>query len=771
MRTHPVTDGPNDNDDNTPGGTGPDVIGLRPDRCRPDSRPDTGPDSDPDTPAWGTPDSRPDTGPDTRPDGPADTVSGTGPDTAPDTKADTHFDVSLDDEEDSDPDIAPYAGPVLVEDAEDIRKPIIAEQWRGWANIKVTVRDWVKLTAYRAAWHAVRTHKYLFWGSVYGVVGAGRVLNAQRRWWWLSEQYGLRQSAADTGDPQMWLKLHREVKATRAWRGAVLVAEALAAGIGGPIAWALSPGWAHVLAAGAAAGWLAHFGRPADRPILTPATVTPRLRRLNPDIVLRAYYAAGLGKEDKPHLQVTFGNVMSRDTSNTGSQVPIDLPYGKTFADALNAKGAIASGLDVSVNQVFLTPDPSSNRRHTLFVADRDPLAIPAGRTPMLDLRPRNIWDPVPFGLDERGKLVAFTLMWISVLIGAQPRKGKTFAARLLALYAALDPWVKLFVVDGKVSPDWRKFALAADTMVYGTHPGRDGDPVQKLLHLLRDIKKHIIRVNEVLSDLPVSVCPEGKLTRELARDPKYPDLRVWMLVMEEFQVYYELDDKEASTEIASLLSYIMAVGPSAGVILVSSSQKPSGIGAGQEIAKLFTRYRDNHAARFALRCGNRNVSESILGGDAYAEGFDASTLPNGDNYRGVGYLYGLTDHTPTVRTFLADHEDAEKILIAARAHREKVGTLSGEAAGEVVIREIRDVLADARAMLAPAETGIHWTALAERLADRLAEHYADLTPEAVSSQLRSAGVPSVNIKRDGMVAKGCKTADLEAAITRRASA
>ena len=760
MRIHPVNDGPHDNDDNAPGGA--DVIDLRPDRSRQDTRQDNDPDNGQDTPAWGTPDSLP------------EIVIDAEEDTEEDARAVTHFDVVLDDEEDSDQDTGQDTGPALVDLAQDARpgrKPIIPPNWHGWENIKATLRDYASLTAYRAGWHAIRSPWYAAQAAAFAVVGAGRVLNGQRRWWWLSEQYGLRQSAADTGDPQMWLKLHREVKATRAWRGAVLVAEALAAGIGGPIAWALSPTWAHVLVAGGAAGWLAHFGRPADRPILSPATVTPRLRRLNPDIVLRAYYAAGLGKEDKPNLQITFGNVMSRDTSGTGSFVPIDLPYGKTYQDAVNAKGAIASGLDVSVNQVFLTPDESSNRRHILFVADRDPLAIPAGRTPLLDCKPRNIWDPMPFGLDERGKLVAFTLMWISVLIGAQPRKGKTFAARLLALYAALDPWVRLAVVDGKDSPDWRKFALVADTMVYGTHPTREGDPVTKLLHLLRDTKKHIMRVNEVLSDLPVSVCPEGKLTRELARDPKHPDLRVWLLVMEEFQVYYELDDKEASTEIASLLSYIMAVGPSAGVVLISCSQKPSGVGAGQDVARLFTRYRDNHAARFALRCGNRIVSESVLGGDAYAEGFDASTLPNGDRYRGVGYLYGLTDLTPTVRTFLADHGDAETILIAARAHREKVGTLSGEAAGETVVRQVRDVLADARAMLAPGESGIHWAALAERMAERLAEHYGDLTAEAISSQLRALRVPSVNIKRDGQTLKGCKAADLDAAITRRASA
>jgi hypothetical protein len=203
-------------------------------------------------------------------------------------------------------------------------------------------------------------------------------------------------------------------------------------------------------------------------------------------------------------------------------------------------------------------------------------------------------------------------------------------------------------------------------------------------------------------------------------------------------------------------------------VILLSSSQKPSGIGTGQNTARLFNRYRDNHTARFALKCGNRIVSEAILGGDAYAEGFDASTLPAAPEYRGVGYLYGLADHTPTVRTYLADHEDAEKILHAARKHRQTAGTLSGLAAGESVAREVRDVLADARSVLRAGETGTTWDRLAAALAEQIPEHYADITGAAISAQLRDLGVRSVNIKKDGQVLKGARTADLDAAIARR---
>ena len=524
--------------------------------------------------------------------------------------------------------------------------------------------------AYVGGFHAVRAPWYAVQVAAFSVRGLFRLLQVQLAWWWVRNHFTLLQHAADANDTKEWAKALREIKSTRLWRGLVLLAEPPRSGsaprwrgrwcrtctCGPPAPWQCSR-WRTTAARSGTRSW-------------ARATVAPRFRKLNSDIVLRAYYAAGLGRPDRPDQEVRFGSAMSRDARNTGSQVTVDLPFGKGWSDVLAAKEKIASGLDVHVNQVFLTPDKSSIRRHLLFVADRDPLAVPAGRTDLLDCKPRNIWQPIRFGKDERGRLVTLTLMWVSVLVGAQPRKGKTFAARLLALYAALDPWVQLVIVDGKNSPDWAKFRLVAHRVIFGTHPNpNDSDPITHLLQVLDEILDHIDKVNEQLAALPVTLCPEGKLTEQLARDPRFPDLRVWMVAMEEFQVYFETEDQAANKEIAAKLSRIQAVGPSAGVIILSSSQKPSGVGAG-DVGRLFNRYRDNHAVRFALRCGNRLVSEAVLGGDAYAEGFDASALPVGDEYRGVGYLYGMTDHTPTVRTFLADHGDAEKILKAARAHR-----------------------------------------------------------------------------------------------------
>lgn len=686
-------------------------------------------------------------------------------------RMDTAYEVALDDEAET----APGAGKVLVPVdtpgspvavAVGERLPIIPVHLRP-ENLPATVRRALARAAHVAAFHAVRSPWYgckLTWFAGRGLT---RVARNQINWFWVPNSFALEQKAADGNELKEWEKIHRELKRTRLWRGFVLAAQNLCLAISAPIVWNAAPTAAVALAGAGLVAAAAHYGRPAGQTLVGTAVVAPRFRKLNSDIVLRAYYAAGLGKPDKADQEIRFGSQMSRDARNTGSQVLVDLPYGKGWSDVQSAREKIASGLDVHVNQVFLSPDKTSSRRHTLFVADRDPLAVPVGRTDMLDCKQRSIWRPVKFGKDERDAPVSLALMWISLLVGAQPRKGKTFAARLVALHAALDPYVKLIVVDGKNSPDWLKFKLVAHRIVFGTHPNpNDSDPIGWLLTILDEVLDHIDKVNTQLAALPVSVCPEGKLTEELARDPRYPDLRVLVMVMEEFQVYFETEDQEVNKQIAARLSRIQAVGPSAGVVILSSSQKPSGVGAG-DVGRLFNRYRDNHAVRFALKCGNRLVSEAVLGGDAYAEGFDAASLPVGDEYRGVGYLYGASDATPTVRTFLADHSDAEKILTAARAHRERLGLLTGMAAGEAIERATRDVLADVLAVMG-ADTAAHWDTIAGRLAEQMPEQYDGTTAEAISAQARSLKVPSVNVKRDGATRKGAKADDIRAAINRR---
>lgn len=689
-----------------------------------------------------------------------------------------HFDIALDGEES----LAPRV-PILVDAVgkEPQKLPIIPVQLQTWQGAKRWAATTSYRMAYRAGAHAVRTPWYLVAGTWWALWALLLLIGRQIRWWWLIEQHALRQEAANSNDPFTYEKLLKTARAVRLFRGWVLLAELVALLVAGVLLYALAPRWVVALVVACVLPFLAHYGRPNDKPIVSPAIVVPRHRRLNPDIVERAYYRAGIGKADKPDERIEFASRMTEDNTGTGTQVVIDVPHGTAFSEVLKAREKLASGLDVAMSQVYLTVDKTSNRRHLLWVAYVDPLSIPAGRTPLLDCKPRCVWRAAPFGVDERSRRVMLPLMWHSILIGAQPRKGKTFSGRALGLFAALDPYTRLSVFDGKGSPNWRKFALVAHTYGFGLLPDRvQGDPIQNLLATLRAAKTDVMRRNARLSELPTSICPEGKLTRDIARDRRY-DMPVWMIILDEFQEYLNTGDTEVDEEIAELLVFLVKVGPSVGVILVSLTQKPSGLGSTGKTAKRFTDYRDNHLTRFALKTGSWQVSDAVLGSGAYSEGYDSSALPVGDgsdggyDYRGIGILYDSPIGNATVRTYLADDRDAELILLAARKHRERAGTLDGMAAGAEVAQQARDPLADAIDAFRSDETFLSWETLAARLGEQQPDRYAQATGDALSKTLRGLklGIESkAGAEKGGGEARprGVYLANLRRALEQRAS-
>ncbi len=637
------------------------------------------------------------------------------------------------------------------------RHPVIPAAFRSRTALRTELARRMDPLSYAVQFHGLR----LPWYAVKVLAYAGRggyVLSWRlRRWWWVSEATGARLQAAADNDGREYREHHKHQRKVRGERGAIIGACLVPLLIASVVVQLAAPeAWLGILPV--LACLLARAGTPAGRPIFTPSMTEPVVRVISEDTLVRAYASAGLCKPGTPGEELGLG-VMARDERNAGTGVTVYLPHGKTFKHAVDAKAKIASGLDVKVSQVYFTEDDVSERRHRIWIADEDPLASSAGRSPLLDLRPRNVWrDLFPMGLDHYGRKVAFCLLWVSFLIGAQPRKGKTFLARAIALFCALDPYVRVTVADGKAAPDWRAFKLIAHRTIFGTRPDRDGSPVERLLDELRDIEKHIEDTNNFLSTLSVTECPEGKLTEALCR--KYPKkLFLWLLVMEEFYFYFETDDQDVNKDIAQRLSNIRSAGPSAGVILISSAQKPAGVGSG-DVTRLFNRYRDNHDVRMALKCGSRIVSEAVLGTEAYGEGFDASALPNGKRYRGVTIFRDHPDfeETLTVRTFLADGEDAERILMAARRMREAAGTLTGEAAGEDLSVPDRDVLSDVLQVFRD-DPALHWTELAERLDAEISERWAEISPAAITAQLRAFGVQSVSVTRIGESARGCRKA------------
>jgi S-DNA-T family DNA segregation ATPase FtsK/SpoIIIE len=470
-------------------------------------------------------------------------------------------------------------------------------------------------------------------------------------------------------------------------------------------------------------------GAPADRPLIDRAKVTFRKRKLSSDIITRAFTAAGLTGRDSG---IGFPRPIGRD--GDGWRVVVDLPYGKSFADALGKRKALASGIDIAGTQLFLDPDLSSERRVSMWIADRDPLAVPAGKSPLLGATRVDFWKPFPWGVDERGNPVMASMLWLSFLVGAVPRQGKTFSARTIALAASLDPYVRLLVFDGKASPDWRKFALIAHRIGFGIVPRNGIDPVEHLVSSLEELKADVEDRYHRLSELPLHICPEGKLTPELSRDKKL-NMPLTLVVIDEVQEY--LQHPVYGQVLLELLVFLARVAPAVGVSVLLSTQKPDDTACPPKL-------RDQCQARFSLRVGSWQVSDVVLGAGSYSEGLDASRLLK--SHKGVGLLKGMSDEAGIVRTYLADGRDAETVLNRARALREAEGTLTGDAVGEVTtVRSADAILDDVAMVLGKAETKVWSEVVVDRLAKLNGDLYAGwaaLEGRAKADQLGSALKP-----------------------------
>ena len=251
-------------------------------------------------------------------------------------------------------------------------------------------------------------------------------------------------------------------------------------------------------------------------------------------------------------------------------------------------------------------------------------------------------------------------------------------------------------------------------------------------------------------------MCPEGKLTREIARDPRY-GMPVRVLVLDEFQEYFDLG--AISKDIAALLVFLAKVAPGAGVILIGATQKPSGIGArrGRQAVHQLPRQ-----PRGPVRAADLELAGVGGGARARAPTARAWTPPRccRSTRASASCAAPPTPARPCGPTWRTA-QDAEKILTAARGLRERAGTLSGMAAGlRRSTATSRDVLADVLQVFG-ADTGLHWQVLAERLDAQLPDRWADATAEAVSAECRALGVPSVDVKQFGRALKGCRRADV----------
>lgn len=327
--------------------------------------------------------------------------------------------------------------------------------------------------------------------------------------------------------------------------------------------------------------------------------------------------------------------VRSSETIPAGQRLYLRLAPGMTAEHIDDAAEAIAAV--VGAREVRVLREPGNAAVAHLSILWRDPLSMPAPPWPGA---PGSLWEPLSLGVDEDGNAVSIGLVERNVLLGGEPGAGKSVALSLFIAAAALDPEVRLTLMDGK-QVELAPWAGSAEHFV--------GPDMGDAIEVLKDLGAEMDRRYSVLLSSGL---------RKIERDS---DFGLYVVAIDELAFYMRGGSKEERTQLAEALRDLISRGRAAGMIVVAATQKPS-----NDIVPTYV--RDLFSFRMALRCTTPEASDTILGQGWAKEGYSASTLD--PTLRGVGWLLAEGAVPVKVRTHHLDDDaiaDLADIAVAQR--------------------------------------------------------------------------------------------------------
>jgi S-DNA-T family DNA segregation ATPase FtsK/SpoIIIE len=628
------------------------------------------------------------------------------------------------------------------------RKPVLPH-WLTDPAARGHAARWARgHVAHHAAFHGVRLPAYA--GRVLVCAPRGLLLAGWHGWRWLFDRHDagthhLLVDAAARRSHKEYATAARIRKDRVRMRGVTLVLAAVLAAIAAVAVRLAWPPGLWVLAATAVAG-LAWLGRPRNRPIIGHATVAAEAGKVTPDLVVRALGSLGLASISQHLARGADIRVMvGRD--GPGWHVEAELPIGTTATDVAERRERLASGLRRPLGAVWPEPAPDSHAGMLhVFVGDKAmnkarPAAWPLARTGAAD-----VFAPLPFGTDARGRPAALPLMYSNLLTGGLPGSGKTMATRVVLLGAALDPAceIRCWELAGKGD----LAALEKVAWRYGS--GVDDATIGDCLVDLRDVHAELERRAKVLAGLPRDLAPENKVIRQVAVSRSL-GLHPLVVAISECQ---ELFGHPVHGKMAGdLCTSIIKRGRALAVMLVLDTQRP-------DVASLPTGISVNAGSRFGLRLMDHDTNDRLLGSGTYKAGIRATDFSPDD--LGIGWLVGAGPLPRIIRSYYIDAPAADRIAGRALAARRDAGLIEpAERAAD------RDILADALTVFGP-DAQLHWQTIAARLAAQLPQRWDGVTADAVSADMRAAGVAGGQVKVRGVNRQGCRRADVQAAMEAR---
>ena len=626
------------------------------------------------------------------------------------------------------------------------------------------------LAGHTVAYHAVRTPKYALRLAWRAPRGAYRAADAYCRWWWDVEGEPVRQSivrAAVTrpDEARVYERLSNQRDRRVRWRSIVTAALAVAALIVAGLAFTVPAGLLYLALVLAVVGF-GVAGTPADRPLLDTAVVRNEVAPLTSDQVVMALSRLRIVGIDRAIAKGDTGRrwfpaPITRE-NGTGWRADVELPAGTRAAEVVDKREDLASALARPLGCVW--PEVNAEvhpGRLVLFVADQDMSKARQKPWPLLKSGTVDLFKPFALGTDPRGRVVSMTLMFASMIIGSIPRMGKTFTLRLVLLAACLDPRAWVLAFDLKGTGD----LSATEPVAYRYRSGDEEEDLAYLLAAMREMRTELRRRTKVIRDLPRDLCPENKITPELA-STKALGLHPIVIGIDECQVAFE--HAQYGAELEEICIDLVKRGPAVGICLILATQRPDAKSIPPGVSA-------NAVLRFCLKVMGWRENDMVLGDSMHNAGIKATMFSRRD--RGIGYLAGEGDDPAITRTFYIDGPTAEAIVTRARAVRERAGTIGGYAAGhQLDTTAVRNdtLLDDIAAVLSDAEPKLWTETLAERLTGLRPDTYPALTKEQLTAALKPYGVTTRQVwgtdpgTGEGANRRGITRPDILKAITKR---
>jgi len=342
--------------------------------------------------------------------------------------------------------------------------------------------------------------------------------------------------------------------------------------------------------------------------------------------------------------------------------------------------------------------------------------------------------------------------MFASVIIGSVPRMGKTFLLRLLLLIAALCIIAELHVYDLKGTGDLAPLRPVA-------HRYRAGDDPEDIEYLVADWRKlrtemrRRTKVIRTLADEHPELCPENKVTPELAADKRL-GLHPIVIAVDECQVAFE--HKTYGAELEEIATDLVKRGPALGMLIWLATQRP-------DAKSIPTGISANAVLRMCLKVMGHTENDMVLGTSQHKRGIRATMFSFED--KGVFYFAGEGRQPVIMRSQYIDNPAARAIAARARAMRQAAGRLTGYALGIDDDAEVRSFAADVLTVFG-ADAKLWSETIADRLRGAFPAVYADITKEAVASQLRGLGIEVRSVREPGKGPRsGCERAAVAAVV------